>query len=181
MIFTETKLKGAYIIEPEKKGDERGFFARSFDNEIFKKNGLNPNVVQCNISYSKTKGTLRGLHFQLPPYQEAKLLRCVRGRIYDVILDLRSESETFKQWIGVELSQDNYKMIYAPEGFAASFQTLTDDVELFYQVSQQYTPEYERGVRWNDPAFKINWPLEPTVMSEKDRTWPDFRDELYPM
>ena len=109
------------------------------------------------------------------------MLRCVRGRIYDVILDLRSESETFKQWIGVELSQDNYKMIYAPEGFAASFQTLVDDVELFYQVSQEYMPEYERGVKWNDPAFKINWPLEPTVMSEKDRTWPYFRDDLYPM
>ena len=181
MIFTETNLKGAYIIELEKKGDERGFFARSFDSEIFKKNGLNPNVHQCNISYSKTKGTLRGLHFQLPPYQEAKFLRCVRGKIYDVIVDLRSKSETYKQWIGVELSSDNYKMLYAPEGFAASFQTLTDDVELVYQVSQAYTPEYERGLRWNDPAFNIEWPLELTVMSEKDKSWPLFKDSLYQM
>lgn len=181
MIFTETKLKGAYIIEPEKKGDERGFFARSFDRELFKKYDLNPNVVQCNISYSKTKGTLRGLHFQLPPYQEAKFLRCVRGKIYDVIVDLRLKSETYKQWIGVELSQNNYKMLYAPEGFAASFQTLVDDVELIYQVSQSYMPEYERGIRWNDPSFKITWPLKPTVISDKDRSWPDFREDLYQM
>lgn len=179
MIFTETKLKGAYIIEPEKKGDVRGFFARAFDNEIFKEYGLNPIVRQCNISYSKTKGTLRGLHFQLPPYQEAKFLRCVRGKIYDVIVDLRAKSDTYKQWVGIELSADNYKMLYAPEGFAASFQTLTDDVELFYQVSQEYKPEYERGVRWNDPSFNIDWPLEPTVMTEKDKTWPTFQDGLY--
>jgi dTDP-4-dehydrorhamnose 3,5-epimerase len=181
MIFTETKLKGAYIIEPEKKGDERGFFARSFDSEIFKRYGLNPNVFQCNISYSKTKGTIRGMHFQLPPYQEAKFLRCVRGRIYDVIIDLRSKSETFKQWIAVELSSDNYRMLYAPEGFAAGFQTLVDDVELIYQVSQIYNPEYERGIKWNDPEFQIDWPLEPTIMSPKDRSWPSFKEGLYKM
>lgn len=181
MIFTETKLKGAYVIEPEKKGDERGFFARSFDSEIFKKYGLNPNVRQCNISYSKTKGTLRGLHFQLPPYQEAKFLRCTKGKIYDVIVDLRSTSDTYKQWIGVELSADNYKMLYAPEGFAASFQTMVDDVELFYQVSQEYAPEYERGIRWNDPMFNIDWPLEPTVISQKDMSWPSFKEGLYNM
>src|SRR3989344_4739573 len=144
MIFIETELKGAYIIEPEKKGDLRGFFARSFDSEIFKERGLNPNVRQCNISYSKTKGTLRGLHYQIPPYQEAKFLRCVRGKIYDVIVDLRKKSDTYKRWIGVELSEENYKMLYAPEGFAASFQTLTDDVELIYQVSQEYNPKHER-------------------------------------
>ena len=181
MIFTETKLRGAYIIEPEKKQDERGFFARSFDSEIFEKHGLNPNVRQCNISYSKIKGTLRGLHFQLSPYQEAKFLRCVRGRIYDVIVDLRSKSETYKQWIGVELSADNYKMLYAPEGFAAGFQTLVDDVELIYQVSQVYNLQYERGIRWDDPAFKIEWPLEPTVISEKDKSHPTFKEDLCKM
>ena len=179
MIFTETKLKGAYIIEPEKRGDERGFFARSFDSEIFKKNGLNPNVLQCNISFTKNKGTIRGMHFQLPPFQEAKYLRCVRGKIYDVIIDLRPKSETYKQWIGVELSADNYKMLYAPEGFAAGFQSLVDDVELAYQVSQVYSPEYERGIKWNDPAFKIKWPLEPTVISDKDRNHPTFQENLY--
>ncbi|MDE1725715.1 MAG: dTDP-4-dehydrorhamnose 3,5-epimerase [Thaumarchaeota archaeon] len=181
MIFTETKLKGAYIIEPEKKQDERGFFARSFDSEVFRKHGLNPNVLQCNISCSKNKGTIRGMHFQLPPYQEAKFLRCVRGRIYDVIIDLRSKSETYKQWIGVELSADNYKMLYAPEGFAAGFQTLVDDVELTYQVSQVYNLQYEQGIRWNDPAFKIDWPLEPTVISEKDKSHPLFKEGLYEM
>ncbi|MDE1767043.1 MAG: dTDP-4-dehydrorhamnose 3,5-epimerase [Thaumarchaeota archaeon] len=181
MIFTETKLKGAYIIEPEKKEDERGFFARSFDSGIFKNHGLNPDVLQCNISYSKKKGTIRGMHFQLPPYQEAKFLRCVRGKIYDVIIDLRSKSQTYMEWIGFELSADNYKMLYAPEGFAAGFQTLIDDVELVYQVSQVYMPEYERGVKWNDPMFKIEWPLEPTVITEKDRSHPPFQDGFYKM
>lgn len=181
MIFTETRLKGAHIIEPEKLGDARGFFARSFDSEIFKKNGLNPNVHQCNMSYNKKKGTLRGMHFQLPPYQEAKYLRCIRGKIYDVVVDLRQKSETYKQWISVELSVDNYKMIFVPEGCVNGFQTLTDEVELIYQASQAYTPEYERGLRWNDPAFKIDWPLEPTVMSEKDRSWPLFKEGLYQM
>ena len=179
MIFTETKLKGAYIIEPERNEDERGFFARSFDREVFKKYGLNPNVLQCNISHSKTRGTLRGMHFQLSPYQESKFLRCTRGKIYDVIIDLRVNSGTYKQWIGIELSEENYKMLYAPEGFAAGFQTLVDDVELIYQVSQVYKPEYERGVKWNDPAFNIKWPLEPSVISQKDRSHPPFRDGLY--
>ena len=179
MKFTETKLKGAYIVELEKRVDERGFFARSFDREEFKKHGLNPNVVQCNISYNKKKGTTRGMHFQLPPYQEVKYLRCTRGRVYDVIIDLRSKSETYKQWIGVELSAENYKMLYAPEGFAAGVQILEDDTELIYQVSQFYNPEYERGIRWDDQTFKITWPLKPTVMTAKDQDHPPFRDGLY--
>lgn len=179
MIFTETKLKDAYVIELDKKGDNRGFFARTFDSQIFKEHGLNPNIRQCNVSYSKTKGTLRGLHFQLPPYSEAKFLRCVRGKIYDVIVDLRKKSSTYKQWYGIELSADNYKMLFAPEGFAASFQTLTDDVELVYQVSQEYNPKYERGLRWNDPTFKISWPLKPTVMSDKDKSWPLFDENMF--
>lgn len=181
MIFTETKLKGVQILKPEKLADERGFFARSFDSEIFKEKGLNPNVRQCNMSYNKKKGTLRGMHFQLPPYQEAKYLRCIRGKIYDVVVDLRQKSETYKQWISVELSAENYKMIYVPEGCVNGFQALTDEVELSYQVSQEYKPEYERGLRWNDPAFNIEWPLEPTVMSEKDKSWPPFKDGLYQM
>lgn len=179
MIFTETKLRGVHIVETEKLEDERGFFARSFDSEIFKKKGLNPNVFQCNISYNRKKGTLRGLHFQLPPYQEAKYLRCVRGITYSVVVDLRQKSETYKQWISVELSADNYKMIYVPEGFAMGFQVLEDNTELFYQMSQEYMPEFAQGIRWDDPAIKISWPLKPTVISEKDKSWSLFRENLY--
>jgi dTDP-4-dehydrorhamnose 3,5-epimerase len=181
MIFTKTKLKGVHIIEPEKLGDERGFFARSFDSEIFRKNGLNPEVRQCNMSYNRKKGTLRGFHFQLPPYQEAKYLRCIRGKVYDIVVDLRQKSETYKQWVNIELSADNYKMVYVPEGCANAFQTLTDEVELIYQASQVYMPKYERGLRWNDPFFKIDWPSEPTIMSEKDKSWPLFKEGLYQM
>jgi len=181
MIFTETKLNGVFIIEPEKLEDERGFFARSFDSEIFKEHGLNPNVRQCNMSYNKEKGTVRGMHFQLHPHQEAKYLRCIGGRIFDAVVDLRQKSSTFKQWIGVEMSAENRKMIFVPEGCVNGFQTLTDDVELAYQASEAYIPQYERGLRWNDPAFGIKWPLEPTVMSEKDKSWPLFQDGLYQM
>ena len=181
MIFTETKLNGVYIIEPEKLEDDRGFFARSFDSEIFKERGLNPNVRQCNMSYNKKMGTLRGMHFQLPPFQEVKYLRCIRGKIFDAVVDLRKKSKTYKQWISVEMSAENYKMIFVPEGCVNGFQTLTDEVELFYQASQAYAPEYERGLRWNDPAFNIDWPLEPTEMSEKDRSWPLFKEGLYQM
>lgn len=176
MIFTETKIKGAFIIEPEKKEDERGFFARSYDKGIFRERGLNPNVLQCNISFSKLKGTIRGMHYQLSPYQEAKFLRCTRGSIFDVIIDLRSQSSTYKQWIGVELNSQNYKMLYAPEGTAAGFQSLEDNTELFYQVSQTYKPEYERGIRWDDPIFNIRWPLKPTTISKKDLSHPPFSE-----
>ena len=177
MIFTETKLKGAFIIEPEKNEDERGFFARSYDSKIFEEHGLNPKVLQCNISFNKKKGTLRGMHYQISPYQEAKFLRVTKGKIYDVIIDLRPHSGTFKQWIGIELSDKNYKMIYIPEGFAAGFQSLEDNTELFYQVSQVYMPEYERGIRWDDPTFKISWPLKPTVISKKDLSRPPFNND----
>ncbi|MCH9029543.1 MAG: dTDP-4-dehydrorhamnose 3,5-epimerase [Bacteroidetes bacterium] len=179
MIFNETKLKGAYIIEIEKKGDERGFFARAFDHEIFQRMGLASKILQCNISYNKKKGTIRGMHFQQRPFQEVKLLRCTKGSIFDVIIDIRPNSETYKQWISIELTENNYKMLYAPEGFAAGFQTLEDNTSLFYQVSQMYMPEYERGIKWDDPSIRINWPLKPTTISEKDQNHPPFTDGKY--
>ena len=176
MIFTETKLKGAFIIEPEKREDERGFFARSYDQKIFSEYGLNPRILQCNMCHNKYKGTIRGMHRQISPYEEAKYIRCTKGSIFDVIIDLRPKSETYKQWIGVELNDKNYKMIYIPEGFAAGMQTLEDNTELFYQVSQVYMPEYESGIRWNDPAFQIKWPLKPTVISHKDASYEFFKE-----
>lgn len=174
MIFTETKLKGAFIIEVEKKEDERGFFGRSWCAKEMKDHGLNVNIRQANISLNKAKGTLRGMHFQIAPHQEAKLVRCSRGSIYDVIIDLREDSSTFKQWIGVELTQDNYKMLYVPEDFAHGFITLEDNCEISYLMSEFYVPGAGATIRWNDPLFKIEWPLEPVVISEKDKTQPDF-------
>lgn len=174
MIFTETKLKGAFIIEVEKKEDERGFFGRSWCAKEMEDHGLNVNIRQANISLNKAKGTLRGMHFQIAPHQEAKLVRCSRGSIYDVIIDLREDSSTFKQWIGVELSQDNYKMLYVPEDFAHGFITLEDNCEISYLMSEFYVPGAGATIRWNDPLFKIDWPMEPVVISEKDKTQPDF-------
>ncbi len=174
MIFTETKLKGAYIIEPEKFEDERGFFARTFCRREFESHGLKHNVVQCNISYSKNKGTLRGMHYQKAPFEEAKLIRCTKSAIYDVIIDLRPTSSTYTQWIAEELTEDNYKMLYVPEGFAHGFLTLSEDAEVFYQMSEFYMPEYAGGIRWNDPSFKISWPIDVALISEKDKTLPDF-------
>ncbi len=175
MIFNPTKLKGAYLIELEKREDERGFFARSWCQREFEAHGLNPRLVQCNISFNKKKGTLRGMHYQAPPYQEAKLIRCTAGAIYDVIIDLRQNSETYKEWIAVELTAENRKMLYVPEGFAHGFQTLMDNTEVFYQMSEFYIPPYSRGIRWNDPQFKIIWPeAEERVISLKDQTYPDF-------
>lgn len=174
MIFIETKLKGAFIIEPEPIEDERGFFARTFCQEEFKAHGLNFRVVQCNISFNKERGTLRGMHYQIAPYQEAKLVRCTRGAIYDVIIDLRPESPTFKQWIAVELTAENRRMLYVPEGFAHGFQTLEDNTEVFYMMSEFYHPECARGVRWNDPAFGIEWAIAVTIISAKDRKYPNF-------
>lgn len=174
MLFTRIELKGAYVIEPERLEDERGFFARSWDTEVFKKYGLNPKLVQCNISYSKYMGTLRGMHYQIPPFEEAKLVRCTKGSIYDVILDLRVNSPTFKKWFGINLTSANYKMIYIPEGFAHGFQTLEDNTEVFYQMSQFHNPDSERGIRWNDPAFNIKWPLEQKIISRKDNSWEFF-------
>ncbi len=175
MIFRETELKGAFIIELEKLEDARGFFARAWCQKEFEAHGLTARLVQCNLSFNKKRGTLRGMHYQAAPYEEVKLVRCTRGAVYDVIIDLRPESPTYKQWLGVELTADNYKMLYVPEGFAHGYQTLTDDAEVFYQVSQFYTPASERGVRWDDPAFGIEWPETDTrIISDKDESWPDY-------
>ncbi len=176
MIFTETKLKGAFILEVKKIEDERGFFGRSWCQKEVEAYGLNTRVVQANVSYNKKKGTLRGMHYQAAPYEENKLVRCTRGAIYDVIIDLRPGSPTYKQWIGVELTEENYKMLYVPEGFAHGFITLRDNTELNYLLTEYYTPGAERGVRWNDPAFNIEWPISAEVISEKDQKHPDFKD-----
>ena len=168
MRFTETRLKGAFIIEPERLEDERGFFARTFCQKEFDAHGLNSRVVQCNISYNKHKGTLRGMHYQVAPMAETKLVSCTRGAIYDVIIDLRPESPTYCQWFAEELNAENSKMIYIPEGFAHGFQTLEDETEVFYQMSELYSPEHARGVRWDDPVFRIEWPLNTKIISEKD-------------
>ena len=174
MRFIKTRLEGAYIIEPEPIEDERGFFARTFCVREFEAHGLNPCVAQCNISFNKKKGALRGMHFQVAPHAEAKLVRCIRGAIYDVIVDLRPESVTFTEWMAVELKADNRRMLYVPEGFAHGLQTLEDDTETFYQVSEFYHPECAEGVRWDDPVFGIVWPLPIASISERDRTYPFF-------
>lgn len=177
MIFNETQLKGACIIEPEELSDERGFFARSYCFREFEKHGLNPRVVQCNISYNASQGTLRGMHYQVAPYEEAKLVRCTRGGLYDVIVDLRPDSESYLKHFGVLLDARNRKMLYIPEGFAHGFLTLEDHTEVFYQMSEFYQPNSARGFRWNDPAFGIRWPQEVSVISERDRTYPDFQQK----
>jgi dTDP-4-dehydrorhamnose 3,5-epimerase len=163
------------VIEPEMHEDDRGFFARTFCRREFEARGLNPQVVQCNVSFNKRKGSLRGMHYQVSPYSEAKLVRCTAGSIYDVIIDLRASSSAFRKHFGVELSAQNRKMLYIPEEFAHGFQTLEDNTEVFYQMSQYYSPEHSRGVRWDDPAFDISWPPGERVIIERDRTYPDFR------
>lgn len=174
MIFTETPLKDAYIIEFERIEDERGFFARSWCVREFKEYGLNPNLVQCNVSFNKKKGTLRGMHYQAAPHGEAKLVRCTKGALYDVIIDLRHGSPTFKQWFGVELTAENRKALYVPEGFAHGFQTLEDETEVFYQMSEFHHPENAQGVRYDDPAFGIDWPVTSPSLSPKDSVYEDF-------
>jgi dTDP-4-dehydrorhamnose 3,5-epimerase len=174
ILFTETKLKGAFVIEIEKHADQRGFFARTFCEREFAAHHLKTGYVQCNISFNKQKGTLRGMHFQVAPFEEAKLIRCNCGAIYDAIIDLRPGSPTFKEYVSVVMSAENGKMLYVPEGFAHGFQTLEDDTEVFYQMSQFYSPEHGRGVRWNDPAFGIEWPAGERIIIERDRTYPDF-------
>lgn len=174
MIFTETKLKGAFIIDVTKLEDPRGFFGRSWCQKEFEEHGLVARIAQANLSYNHRKGTLRGMHFQRRPYAETKLIRCTRGAIVDVLVDLRPGSPTFKQWIGVELTADNYRMLFVPEDFANGYQTLADGSEVTYQVSQFYTPGAEGGLRWNDPAIGIQWPLPVELISDKDRNWPDF-------
>ena len=174
MIFTETPLGGAFLIDLEKRGDERGFFARAFCENEFGAKGLASRFVQVNNSLSAQKGTLRGMHYQLPPRAETKLVRCIRGALLDVILDLRTGSPTFGESFGAELSAENRRMIYVPKGFAHGFITLADDTEAFYFTDEFYGPEQERGIRWNDPRFAIRWPSDPVVISDKDRGHRDF-------
>lgn len=175
--FLETKLGGAFIIDMQRLEDERGFFARSWCHREAAGHGLAPNWVQCNISFNKKKGTLRGMHYQVAPCAEAKLVRCTMGAIYDAIIDLRPESSTFKCWTAVELTADNRRMLYIPEGFAHGFLTLTDSTEVFYQMSEFYAPAHARGLRWDDQTFAIEWPLTPEVVSDQDRNYPDFQFE----
>ncbi|MCS6776663.1 MAG: dTDP-4-dehydrorhamnose 3,5-epimerase [Chloroherpetonaceae bacterium] len=176
MRFIETELKGAFLIEIEPREDARGFFARAWCEEEFRAHGLCPEIRQCNISFNRYRGTLRGMHYQAAPYGEVKLVRCTMGAVYDVIIDLRPESPTYCRWIGVELSQENRRMLYIPEGFAHGFQTLQDNTELFYQMSEFFHPEAACGVRWDDPVFGIVWPpVERRILSERDQQFPDFR------
>jgi dTDP-4-dehydrorhamnose 3,5-epimerase len=174
VIFHETLLKGAYLIQSEPHSDERGFFARAWCLQEFGGKGLETRLVQCNISFNLRKGTLRGMHFQTPPHEEDKLVRCTRGAVHDVIIDLRRGSETFGKHYGTTLTAENRCMLYIPKGFAHGFLTLEDDTEVFYQMSEYYAPKCARGVRWDDPAFGIAWPGEVRVIAEKDRSYPDF-------
>ena len=174
MIFKETSLQGAFVIEPEILTDERGAFARIFCQKEFEKHRLNPNISQCSISLNIKKYTLRGMHFQKEPHAEDKLVRCSRGSIYDVIVDLRPNSSTFLQWTAIDITMENKKMVYVPKGFAHGFQTLTDNAEVIYQMSQFYYPGHSVGFRWDDPSFNIEWPAEPIVISPKDQIFPDF-------
>lgn len=174
MIFTETKLKGAFVVDVSRREDDRGFFARTYCHNEFKEHGMVPEVVQANMSTNKVKGTFRGMHYQMDPYQETKLIRCIKGALYDVIIDLRADSPTYKDWIGVELTEGNQRALFVPKDFAHGFVTLVDDTTAFYMVSQFYTPGAESGIRWNDPSFKIAWPIEPRLISQKDSNWDDF-------
>ena len=174
MIFMPTSLLGAYVIEAERREDFRGHFARLFCEKEFAAHGLDTRVAQSSVSLSHRKGTLRGMHYQAAPFEEVKVVRCSRGGIYDVIIDLRRDSPTFKQHFAVELNEVNGKMLYIPVGFAHGFQTLAPGTEVLYQMSQFYSADYLRGVRWNDPAFGIRWPEPDPTILERDRTYPDF-------
>ncbi len=174
MIFTELPLKGAFLVEIKKISDDRGFFGRAWCKNEFEEHGMNGDIKQINTSLTLKKGTIRGMHYQVDPYKETKFIRCTRGSIYDVIIDLRPDSPTFMKWIGNELSQDNYKMVYVPGNFAHGFISLEDNSEVYYPVTEFYTPGAERGIRWNDPAFNIQWPVAADIVSEKDASHPDF-------
>lgn len=175
LLFKPLEVAGAYLIEIDRKEDERGFFARTWCAKEFEAQGLKASLAQCNMSYNKQKGTLRGLHYQLPPHQETKIVRCTTGGIYDVILDLRPDSPTYLKWCGVELWSHNHQVLYVPEGCGHGIQTLADHTEVMYMVSEFYTPEAERGVMWNDPVFAIEWPpAEQRIISEKDQNHPPF-------
>jgi dTDP-4-dehydrorhamnose 3,5-epimerase len=175
MLFTETGLRGALLVELERHQDDRGFFARSWCQREFEEHGLSPTMVQCNVSWNRAKGTLRGLHYQVAPHEEAKLVRCTRGAIYDVIVDFREESPTFLEHYAVELTDLNQRALYVPERFAHGFLTLTDDAEVFYQMSSFYEPAAGRGLRWDDPVLAISWPQPVVIISERDRSYPDLR------
>jgi dTDP-4-dehydrorhamnose 3,5-epimerase len=174
MIFHELQIKGAYVIDLDRREDPRGFFARAWCQREFEQQDLIHRLAQCNISFNLHRGTLRGLHYQVAPHSEVKLVRCTRGAIFDVLVDLRQDSHTFRQWQGLELTADNYRMLYVPEGFAHGYQTLVDNAEVFYQVSEFYHPAAERGLRWDDPAFGVQWPIPDPIISDKDRGWPLF-------
>lgn len=175
MIFTETDISDAYIIDAELISDDRGFFARGWCRNEFQRNGLNAEVVQQNISFNEHSGTLRGMHYQIAPHSECKLIRCTRGALYDVFVDLRPDSESYLQWVGVELTEQNYRMVYIPENCAHGFITLKDNTEAVYQVTSTYAPGYERGLRYDDPSFNIKWPVPIDVISQKDRCWEDYQ------
>jgi len=176
MIFQPTKLRDVFVLEMEKREDHRGFFARTWCEKEFDSHGLTVQYVQANISFTKRRGSVRGLHYQVAPHPEIKLIRCTKGAIYDVIVDLRPTSPTYKQWLAVELTADNHRMLHVPAFFAHGFQTLKDETEVFYQVSGFYASECERGVRWDDPLFGIEWPeTEKVIITDKDRNWPDYR------
>jgi dTDP-4-dehydrorhamnose 3,5-epimerase len=173
LLFTETRLKGAYVIDTEPREDARGFFARVWCRRELEQQGLVSDVAQCSVAFNRRKGTLRGMHYQRPPHAEVKLVRCTRGAVYDVIIDLRPDSETRRQWIGVELTEKNHRTLYVPEGFAHGYVTLQDETELFYQMSEFHVPGAGAGVRWNDPAFGIEWPdADDLIIADKDKAWP---------
>jgi dTDP-4-dehydrorhamnose 3,5-epimerase len=175
MRFVQTSLRDAYIVEPEKHADDRGFFARTWCQQEFRDRGLDADLVQCNLSFNHKKGTLRGMHWQQPPFAETKLVRCTQGAIYDVIVDLRPDSPTLGQWIGVELTPENSRALYVPQGFAHGFQTLSDRTEVFYQMSSFYQPGAAQGFRWDDPAFQIDWPEAVSVISDRDRSYTRYQ------
>jgi dTDP-4-dehydrorhamnose 3,5-epimerase len=174
VIFSETNLPGSFVIELEHVRDERGFFARTWCEKEFRDHGLNPSLRQASISFNLKRGTLRGMHYQVGDFEEAKLIRCLSGAIFDVIIDLRRNSSTFAKHFSVVLSAKDPRMLYIPEGCAHGFQTLDDNTEISYQISQFYSPDHSRGVRWNDPAFAINWPLADPILSIRDQNFPDF-------
>jgi dTDP-4-dehydrorhamnose 3,5-epimerase len=174
VIFRETAIRGVWVVEPERHVDERGFFARLWDTADFERQGLNGGLVQCSVSYNARRGTLRGLHYQRAPHQEAKLVRCTAGAVFDVAVDLRPDSPTATRWVGIDLTAENRLALYVPEGCAHGFLTLTDDAEVVYQMSEFHVPEAAGGVRWNDPAFAIAWPGEVAVINDRDRSYPDF-------
>jgi len=178
MIFKKLDIQGVFQIELEKIEDNRGFFSRSWDKQKFEENGINSKLVQCNISFNKIKGTIRGLHFQTKPYEEAKFIRCVKGKVYEVFVDLRSNSKTFLKWGSIELDSNDITCLYVPEGFALGFQTLEDNCELFYQMSQWYKPELSKGIVWNDKTLAIKWPIKMSKISKKDLSLPNLEQIL---